>query len=322
MFGSDTHGLDHDNSVYQFDIENRRWIQHYPPSAVSSYRISEAGVHIAGNAGTLRPWAMHSYDNIVFDPVRRALVVTSFPEHNPVRKKMSNKGEWATWIYDVENRNWKILGQHAKQPKAFAGASAYDLSAESVMLYKWRMWKLPSRAEAWVKSGPGSKHEIHYVMEYDSINQLFAVFGDHRNSNRVHLYYPSTDDAPARWEIMQPSGDAVPEDQHFPVAFSSLDGVFLLSPDDTAFVKQPSGYRKPIKPKRAFTFVYDVKSNRYSKLPNGNLPPLGMNYSMVYSKKRDSFFLLTGTTTIKVWQLKLDLKRLGINKSRSEKGSP
>ncbi|MCL6414700.1 hypothetical protein MIB92_03470 [Aestuariirhabdus sp. Z084] len=311
LFGSDTHGSDTNNAVYQFGLDQKQWLEHYPPSVISTYRISEAGQLVAGDEDTPMPWAMHTFDNIVFDPARRALVITAFPEHNPLRKKMPRKGIWSTWLYHVDHRSWSILNNDP-QPKGFAGASAYDSKRQRVLLYKWRMSQLPSAEEKWQKAGPGNGHQIHYMMEYDSHHDLIAVFGDHKNSNRVHLFYPDGDGPNGYWEIRQPEGDKVPEDQHFPVAFSTQDKVFLLVPDDTAFKTQPSGYRKPIKPKQALTFIYDIKNNQYLGLPKAQLPPLGMNYCMVYSPKKNAFFLLSGTTQIKVWQLKLDLAQLAV----------
>ncbi|RRJ84609.1 hypothetical protein [Aestuariirhabdus litorea] len=310
MFGSDTHGLDHDNSVYQFDIAGKTWTQHYSPSPLSSYQVSDDGLNTANHQGQVRPWAMHTYDNILFDPNRRALVITAFPEHNPQGKKMGRKGAWGTWLYYVDSRSWEPLATPPNQPKAFAAGSAYDPDGKRAFLYKWKMWTLSSSGKQWLQEGPGSKHAIHYAVEYDSRHRLLGVFGDHKNSSRVHLYFPGKTGEAGRWEVREPTGDLAPEDQHFPVAFSTRDGVFLLAPDDTVFVKQPSGYRKPIKPKRAFTFLYDVERNRYLKLPDAELPPLGMNYAMIYSAPRNAFFLLTGNDRLSVWRLKLDLEAL------------
>jgi hypothetical protein len=56
------------------------------------------------------------------------------------------------------------------------------------------------------------------------------------------------------------------------------------------------------------SFVYDLESNRCTRLPAADLPPLGMNYMMVYDRFHKVFLLVTGDQgkPAAVWALRLD----------------
>ena len=124
VFGSNTHGLDWDNEVHEFDPVTGRWETHYPRAPKESYRADAAGRAIAGT-GRLLPWAMHTYDNIVYDPALDAIVVSALPEHNPIRKNLPEAKIHPTWIYDLKTRQWRIFPNKGKPyPKFFAAASA------------------------------------------------------------------------------------------------------------------------------------------------------------------------------------------------------
>ena len=143
-------------------------------------------------------------------------------------------------------------------------------------------------------------------MDYDSRNKTLAVFGDHKNINHVWLYQPGPRaGSPGSWRKQQPGGDPVPRDQHFPVAYDSHQGVFLIMPDNS----DPDNRHKALS---SSTFVYDVASNRYTRLPDADMAPQKMNYMMVYDNQRQVFFLVTGrgNEVPTVWVLRLDLDQL------------
>ena len=48
LFGSNTHGIDWDNAVREFDPLGGRWTTHYPPAPQTSYRADGKGRAIAG----------------------------------------------------------------------------------------------------------------------------------------------------------------------------------------------------------------------------------------------------------------------------------
>jgi hypothetical protein len=303
IFGSDTHGENWDNSVHEFDPVSLEWTTHYPPARSDSYRVNKQGHPIAGDERLL-PWAMHSFDNVVYDPNLDALIVTALPEHNPVAKNVPGKKSHPTWIYELGPRRWRALDNDGKPPpQFFAAASAYDKARDVIVAYKYGIWELGLDRRRWRQATKEKHHGIHFNMAYDSKHRKLAVFGDHRNTNAVWIYTPGEQAGDeGSWQKMIPGGDTCPEDQHFPVAFDDDNGVFLLVPDN----RPASGQGKA---ESSSTFVYDLSENVYLKLPDADLEPLGMNYMMVYDPSYKVFLLVTGDWKEPpiVWALRLDL---------------
>lgn len=311
VFGSNTHGLDWDNEVHEFDPATARWETHYPRAPKASYRADAKGRAIAGTDHLL-PWAMHTYDNVVYDPSLDALVVSALPEHNPIRKSVPAATLHPTWIYDLKTRRWRIFDNEGKPyPKFFAAASAYDPDRDVIAAYKWGMWEIGPERDEWKKASRESHHQIHYTMDYDSKHRKFVVFGDYRDSNAVWTYAPGARAGDAgTWEKMTPQqGASCPPGQHFPVAYDSTHGVFLLVADNVRFVEDGQGRRKRAgRARSSSSFVYDLGSNRCVRLPDADLPPLGMNYMMAYDRFHKVFLLVTGNHAkpAAVWALRLD----------------
>jgi len=314
IFGSDTHGLNWNNEVHEFDPATETWTTHYLRAPKETYRADSSGRAIAGDTQLL-PWAMHTFDNIVYDPKLDAIVVTAIPLHNPIRKKISHAKIHPTWIYDLGKHEWRIFENSGKSsPAFFAAASAYDLDREVIVAYKKAgVWELGPDRKEWRKATSEKHHEIHHNMDYDSKNKVLAVFGDYHNTNVVWVYTPGPEaGSKGTFEKKVPIGDLCPKDQHFPVAFDEENGVFLLVPDNTRFVQEKSGWNRPLPPKSSSTFVYDLETNRYTKIVGADMQPLKMNYMMVYDKFHKVFLLVTGdhSKPVTVWALKLDLKEL------------
>jgi len=310
IFGSNTHGLDWDNEVHEFDPVTARWETHYPRAPKESYRADAAGRAIAG-ADRLLPWAMHTYDNIVYDPRLDAIVVSALPEHNPIRKSVPEAKIDPTWIYDLKTRQWRIFANNGKPyPKFFAAASAYDPDRDVIAAYKWGMWEIGPERDEWKKATGESHHQMHYTMEYDAKHKKFVVFGDYYNTNDVWTYTPGPRAGDkGKWEKKIPQGASCPPGQHFPVAYDSDHGVFLLVADNIPYVEDEKGRRKATGPARSSsTFVYDLGTNTCTRLSGADLQPLGMNYMMVYDRYHKVFLLVTGDQAkpAAVWALKLD----------------
>ncbi len=310
VFGSDTHGGNWDNSVHEFDPETLRWEKHYNQSAKSGYRTDQRGYAVAGS-GALYPWAMHTYDGVLYDPVRDALLIVARPDHNPIRKQMSG-AQHPMWLYDLASREWRILNAPEQGAnRFFNAATAYDSRRKIPVAYKWGIWELSGATEQWDSATREHHHTGHYTMEYDSVRGLMAVFGSSKFTNDVWIY--DADAQPEqRWSRRTPGGDECPRDQHMPVAFDSKNGVFLLVVDNNEFLMNKWGKRNKAVAETSSTFVYEPDSNRYIRLPAADLPAQGMNYMMVYAQRQQVFLLVTGNAKqpTSVWALRLDMDAL------------
>jgi hypothetical protein len=313
IFGSDTHGSDWDNEIHEFDPVAEKWVTHYQRAGKESYRVDAAGNAISGN-NKLLPWAMHVYDTIIYDPTMDALVVTGSPEHNPMLQTVQGIKMHPTWIYDLKAHDWKIFDNKGrKSPNFFAAASVYDPERDVIVAYsKHGIWEIGPERDEWKMATNESHHEIHFMMGYDTKQRKIAVFGDYHDTNDVWVYTPgSKAGGGGRWEKKTPGGDTCPQGQHFPLSFDADNAVFLLVPDNWYYTKDEKGQVTGKKRVSSSTFVYDLNTNRYYKLPHADLGPLGMNYMMVYDRFHRVFLLVTGDYSVPptVWALKLELKK-------------
>jgi len=306
LFGSDTHGLDWDNRIHIFDPDARAWHSPYAASSPETYRLDEEGRAIAGE-DELRPWAMHTYDTVVYDPGRDALVVLARPDHNPKMKEFRGRARHLSWRYDLESGTWDTLDTNASghTPRFFAASAGYDSQRDTLVVYGGGLWEMGPARDGWQLASPESHHDIHHSLEYDSVRGLFAVFGEHRKTNKVWLYQPGPRAGdPGVWQEREPGGELPPPSQTLPVAYDSQHQLFLLCVDRVA----PRGHGSGL----ADTYVYDVDANRYRRLPMGAVERLGMNYDMVYDSRRGVFLLVTGDwrTPPIVWALRLNPRLL------------
>ena len=310
FFGSDTHDTEPyslDNSVHEFDLITKIWSKHYPSSPLSSYRADKEGRAISGSTQLL-PWAMHTFDNILYDPSLDALVVTAIPTHNhKAHQAVTQVKSHPTWIYDLKTKQWRILENgHQANPTFFASASAYDNIRDTIIAYgKQGVWELgPARSE-WQLASKDRHHEIHFNMEYSHSEQTFYVFGDYKGSKGIWSYTPGLlPGDKGEWEGISPIGDTLPSDEHYPVAYNINHSVFLLMPNGSLIKDE----------KKALTYIFNPASNKLTRLQTASLPPLSMNYMMAYSQYLDRFFLVTGHEEEKltVWSLKLDVNNLNL----------
>lgn len=313
VFGSDTHGENWDNSVHEFDPETKSWSTHYPPADPGTYRVDDRGVGVSDD-GRIIPWAMHTFDNILYDPINDTLVVTAKPDHNMIDETLGLSPRiHPTWFYFLPLKTWLTMENMDQAfPGNFAGSSAYDARRQVIMSYGSGLAELGPDRDEWRKVPVSKPHQIHHSMEYDSVRKQLFVFGDYHNSNTVWVYTPGhlTGEV-GSWEEMDPGGDYCPPDQHFPVAFDKHNGVFLLVPDNNPGTPT-KGNGKVGRATSSSTFVYDPDRNEYRKLPGADLPAQRMNYMMVYDSRRRVFFLVTGEWQRPpvVWALRLELASL------------
>lgn len=300
LFGSDTHGLDWDNRIHVFDPDLRAWDHLREESAPSSYRRDAERRAIAGDAEPM-PWAMHTYDMLIYDAARDDLVVAARPDHTPTMREMPPDTRYPPWRYDIGKDRWQMLDDQVSEvPRFFAGAAAYDVRRDTLVVYASGIWEMGPSRDRWVLASGESPHQIHQAIEYDTRRGIIAVFGNHRPTNAVWIYTPGpAPGAAGTWEQRQPSGDVPPPGQTLPVAYDTQRAVFLLIVDD------PPGVQG--RARAARTYVYDPAGNRYTELPDANLDVVGMNYNLVYDSKRGVFLLVTAGRRLApvVWVLRL-----------------
>jgi hypothetical protein len=321
LFGSDTHGRDWDDSVHEFDPATQHWTTHYPPASKESYRADAEGRAIAGDT-MLLPWAMHTFDNVVYDPSLDAIIVTAFPAHNRKAKKRVPEAKiHPTWIYDLKRRQWRIFANGGRvSPTFFAAASAYDARRDTIVAYgKGGVWEIGPDRKEWRHASNERHHKIHFNMVYDTRRGQLGVFGDFGGSNVVWIYTPGSEaGTKGVWQRHLPGGDPCPPDEHFPVAFDDEHGVYLLAPGDrSSGGEEARGPKRS--PRRNVTLAYDPDADRYTRLPAADLEPLRMNYMMVYDRVHGVFLLVTGNWRKPpiVRALRLDPAALGISGARN-----
>ena len=306
FFGSGTHGRNWDNGVHQFDPVSERWETHDRPAPPGSYRADPTGNRVAGR-GPPRPWAMHVYDGMVYDPVRDALVVAARPGHNPIRKKLRSAKIDPVWVYDLGVRRWRMMDNGGEPvPVVFAGGTAYDRIRDTIVLSRahsrgGEVWELGPDRRKWVRAWRGRRqHGIHVTMGFDTKNRRIVVFGDYKATETVAVYTPGAEAGePGSWRISVPGGDSCPAVTKTPIAYSERDGVFLVVP-------------RIGKTRKTATCVYDAATHRYRRIPDAGLERGHMNFMMAYDLRHDVFLMVTGNWRAppQVWALKLGLGAL------------
>jgi hypothetical protein len=241
-------------------------------------------------------------NNIVYAPPLDALVVSSRIDHTPAPTEEAKKARVnPTWIYHLDSHKWEPLYQPGS-PSFFGAGSTYDADSASVWAFNHgQLWKLDLLRGVW-KDIPNSHHpdlQMHFTMVTDVLRHQFMIFGDYGNSNSIWVYTPSTNpDQEGSWEKRQPSGDPCPKSQHFPVAYDTVQGVFLLVPHES--------------PERSVTLIYSPDDNRYIRVPGAGIPVNKMNYMMEYDPYNRVFLLVRGDwkSPVTVWAFRLDMKLL------------
>jgi hypothetical protein len=308
IFGSDTHGEDWDNAVHEFKPREKRWDTHYPPAGPETYRVDDAGRPVAGT-GAVLPWAMHTYDAIEYHPRLDALVVTTTTEHNPRGSSVAGVRQQPTWIYELATRKWRPFpNQGQPAPTFFGGSSAYDDRRQALIAYRGAIWELDLVEGRWLRAA-GGHHQLHHTMVFASPRGAAYVFGNYRRTTTIWSYRPGpVVGAPGTWERHEPGGDPCPPYGIVPVAYDPREDVFVLVVDD----KDPAS-SGGARAESASTYLYDPAANTYTKLPHTGLPPLGMNYMMVWDSHNQVALLVTGTQggVITVWAMRPSKRGIG-----------
>lgn len=302
VFGSDTHGQNWDNAVHEFDPRRKRWETHQPASGPETYRVDATGAPIAGK-DALQPWAMHTYDAIEYHPGLDALMVLSTTDHTPPPAGLPEAKRQPTWIYDLSSRRWRMLDTAGTStPNFFAGSSAFDARRGLLVAYRSGLWEWDASSGAWRRLPAPARHEMHHTMAYDSRRGALFVFGDYRATNVIWRYTPAASVGEAgQWTSHEPTGDPCPPLSGAPVAFDAAEAVFIVVADSPRGDPASTG-----KEGTASTCLYDPDANAYTRLPEADLPAVGMNFMMAWDAHHQVAFLVTGDWAgpVTVWALK------------------
>ena len=348
VFGSDTHGEDYDDSVHEFDPLTVQWSDHRPPARRRTYRVNGEGLPVAGS-GETRPWAMHVYDGMVYDPKLDALVVSGVPRHNPAIKTIDGISRHPVWIYRLGSRRWEALADaDPAAPPFFGSAVAYDSRRDTIVVVGKGTWELGPDRRRWVRTAAQPEDSRRQTLVYAAAEGRFYLFGDDGDPRTLQVYVPGdAPGAPGRWETRRPEGDpACAAAVLVPVAYEPRQGVFLLQverrlekavPDSKAKAKATEGKtkqdraeskdnkagpdRKPVdNPKgdqaaraaESRAYVYDPRTDRCMPLPGTRLDALGMDYMLVFDDFYKLFLLVSGggRQPLKVHALRLDMEFL------------
>jgi hypothetical protein len=296
LFGSDTHSEDWDNSVRFFDVAALRWSQAYPADGPSSYRVNADGIPVAGT-GVERPWAMHTFDAVEYDPVQDRLIVASYPKHMSPRKSWGvDEGLWRqikrhpTWTYSLADGRWTALPGAAEH--FFPHAAAFDTRRNRfVGIRSDGYYTLSGTPPAWNRIASGTPDGWHTAATYDSDRDAIVLFGNNKRADSVWQYrfgeehgieMPTPGTRP-------PGGASVPLVYH-----PGVRRAVALVVDRAGDVTE--------------TWLYATAEDRWLRVESADLPfNIRMNYQMVYDPRHDLLWLVANAPgdPVAVWALRL-----------------
>ncbi len=324
LFGSDTHDknpnrnprtheeLDWKNNPFFFDMKTLAWSTPYPEDSWETYRVNEAGLPVAG-IDAERPWAMHTFGALIYDPVRDEMVVCSWPGHmRPGRFTDVLAHVWddvkkhPTWTYALKTGKWHAL--ECDPVHFFPYAAAYDSDRNRIIGYGGvGIAELGGEPRTWTYIPEKSMFGWHNNAVYDSKNKALVVFGTNRNANDIVAYWPDS----GKHVKMPTPGKRPPEDQHAPMCFDPESGLTVVVVDPRT---PPEDGSK--RTNQAETWLYDLSEDQWTQLPDASLPfPMGMNYNLEYDPVHKLCVLVadmpdaSGQTETAVFALRVEARR-------------
>ncbi len=314
MYGADSHRVSFDNAVYELRLQDLHWERHQAASPPYSLRTNRDGYRLAGIAQR-QTWPMHAYDSLVYDPKADALRVFSGAKHSFLPAPGAQLDP--AWSYRLADRAWQLDAVDADGlPNFFATAVTYDPARDTIIGYasltdsqpflalatedevsRHGVWALGPARDQWRLVNPDAHHWGWVNAEFDTRHGVLLIFGGDPSSSDVWAYQPALDRTGlgGQWLRRSPAGDSCPGAYYFPAAYDSKRGKTL--------VVLPDGKTTSI------SCLYDYGMNAWQRLPNADLPRLGLNYTMVYSSAQDVFILVGGSffnrVPTRVWGLKL-----------------
>ena len=175
VFGSETHRVDMDNSVYGWRATDGLFVKHYDADPVSGYRMDPAGIYWS-SAKKDRPWAMHTYRRmrmvpgtdefeVMYDPFAHAYMEPTTYE-NPAQTEADRVPP--IWYYNVVTGKWRyqILNDSAKM----VGGMYYAYPMGYDPAYGW----FGGNGSTWTKLSPNGTYSTA------------SVFG--KSNGQLHSY--------------------------------------------------------------------------------------------------------------------------------------
>jgi hypothetical protein len=294
FFGSDTHAptaleKGESNAVWRLDLESRTWSQDYVQDPKSTYRILPDD---QTETSMGRPWAIHTFAAVDWDPSVRRVVVVSGPLHarfDPKKRfPMFTKPNWwvslrnSHWEYEPDSKRWQRLETGA--PSVFAGAVVRDSDRDVLVAHNGAAtWELDRRAGKWTKYDAPSKPGWHQNMVYDTFARRVLLLGN--NSGDTTLY--SWDPGRHVWGPVTTTGTILPANGAA-IAYDTKNHVMLFVAND-----YKDQYYNPTA--RAVTFLYHSEGQRWERLAAASPELYGMNYLTQYDPVRNVFLFFEKT---------------------------
>jgi hypothetical protein len=288
FFGSDTHaptGLEQGetNSVWRLNLKTLTWSKDYEQDPKATYRILPDSQTVTTSG---RPWAMHTFDAVEYDPAVGRVVVVSFPKHArfaPQQRFPMFSGEWFTslkpshWEYDPDTKSWALLYQ-ANAPDLFARAMAWDSDKRMLIATDGsRTWHFDRKEGKWIAYDAASGPGYHLSMVYDNFAGKALLLGKNGGSDTLFAYDPDQH----QWSKVEVEGSTIPANGAA-IAYDTRNHVMLyLANDYENQYNNPTG--------KSVTFIYLSREKKWTRLDIESPELYGMNYLMQYDPVRNAF---------------------------------
>ena len=280
FFGSDTHWptdleKGESNAFHRLNLDTLTWSQDYEQDPKSSYRI--AANHQAETA-TGRPWAMHTFDAVVWDPTVQRVVVLSHPGHTrfePEKRFLMFQGDWykklqpSHWEYDPANKRWSRLATNA--PRLFTATMTWDPRRRQLIGHNGgATYHFDRKAGKWRTAEAATAPGWHLSTVYDIRAGRMLLLGNNKGSGDLLSYNPESQS----WEQLTVKGTCLAANGAA-IAFDTSNAVMMYLAND-----HPNQYHNPTG--KAVTFLYHSKGRAWERLTIKSPPLYGMNYLMQY----------------------------------------
>lgn len=300
LFGSDTHSQNWDNTVRFFDMGSLNWSSAYPPDDFATYRVNADGLPVAGS-GVERPWAMHTFDAVEFDPITDRLIVASHPSHlDPGKSWGISRELWGqikshpTWAYSVSANTWEPLTR--KGVSFFPYGATFDPDRRVLIgVRPGTYWELDIDRGQWKKVGKGAPSAWHNAAAFDTEHDVVVSFGTNKRSDDVWQY-----------RIGEASGRVMPTPGERPPGADSPPLVYHPAIRRVVALVER---RKKGSAGSTETWLYSTQDDSWELVRTAIIPyTIGMNYDMVYDPNHRLLVLVANypKEPVSVWVLRLE----------------